>query len=117
MINNPNGELMRTTKLIPAIDFQTFAHCLHTAAWQPFFFLSHPQMLEEDGRHGVTGWVSGWLGGRGAQSVPNTPQRPTSSHTLNSVRYPGHQLTHSQQPAALTMSVCAAGSVCIYTAG
>lgn len=31
MINNPNGELMRTTKLIPAIDFQTLGHCLHTA--------------------------------------------------------------------------------------
>ncbi|KAM6969176.1 thyroid receptor-interacting protein 11 [Tautogolabrus adspersus] len=42
------------------------------------------KMLEEDGRHGVTGWVSSWLGGRGAQSVPNTPQRPTSTHVLNS---------------------------------
>uniref|UniRef100_A0AAQ5ZK34 GRIP domain-containing protein n=1 Tax=Amphiprion ocellaris TaxID=80972 RepID=A0AAQ5ZK34_AMPOC len=35
-------------------------------------------------RHGVTGWMSGWLGGRGAQSVPNTPQRPTSGQGLNS---------------------------------
>lgn len=43
------------------------------------------QMLEEDGRHGMTGWVSSWLGGRGAQSVPNTPQRPTSGQALNSV--------------------------------
>ncbi|KAM4540897.1 thyroid receptor-interacting protein 11 [Fundulus diaphanus] len=42
------------------------------------------QMLEDDGRHGVTGWVSSWLGGRGAQSVPNTPQRPTSGQGLNS---------------------------------
>lgn len=44
------------------------------------------QMLDEDGRHGVTGWVSSWLGGRGPQSVPNTPQRPTSGQALNSVR-------------------------------
>uniref|UniRef100_A0A3Q1EZX1 Thyroid hormone receptor interactor 11 n=1 Tax=Acanthochromis polyacanthus TaxID=80966 RepID=A0A3Q1EZX1_9TELE len=42
------------------------------------------KMLEEDSRHGVTGWMSGWLGGRGAQSVPNTPQRPTSGQGLNS---------------------------------
>ncbi|KAK5857955.1 hypothetical protein PBY51_011163 [Eleginops maclovinus] len=42
------------------------------------------KMLEEDGRQGVTGWVSNWLGGKGAQSVPNTPQRPTSAQTLNS---------------------------------
>ncbi|XP_017271792.1 thyroid receptor-interacting protein 11 [Kryptolebias marmoratus] len=42
------------------------------------------KMLEEDGRHGVTGWVSSWLGARGAQSVPNTPQRPTSGQGLNS---------------------------------
>ncbi|XP_033498539.1 thyroid receptor-interacting protein 11 [Epinephelus lanceolatus] len=41
------------------------------------------KMLEEDGRHGVTGWVSSWLGGRGAQSVPNTPQRPTSGQGFN----------------------------------
>lgn len=50
-------------------------------------------MLEEDGRHGVTGWVSSWLGGRGAQSVPNTPQRPTSSQSLNSVRSNTHKDT------------------------
>lgn len=42
------------------------------------------KMLEEDAQHGVTGWVSSWLGGRGAQSVPNTPQRPTSGQGLNS---------------------------------
>ncbi|KAK2826634.1 hypothetical protein Q5P01_020848 [Channa striata] len=42
------------------------------------------RLLEEDGRHGVTGWMSSWLGGRGAQSVPNTPQRPTSGQGLNS---------------------------------
>uniref|UniRef100_H3DG71 Thyroid hormone receptor interactor 11 n=1 Tax=Tetraodon nigroviridis TaxID=99883 RepID=H3DG71_TETNG len=42
------------------------------------------KMLEEDGRHGVTGWVSSWLGGRGAQSVPSTPQRPTAGQALNS---------------------------------
>ncbi|KAF7658650.1 hypothetical protein LDENG_00009820 [Lucifuga dentata] len=42
------------------------------------------KMLEEDGRHGVTGWMSSWLGGRGAQSVPNTPQRPTTGQGLNS---------------------------------
>uniref|UniRef100_A0AAQ5Z329 GRIP domain-containing protein n=1 Tax=Amphiprion ocellaris TaxID=80972 RepID=A0AAQ5Z329_AMPOC len=46
--------------------------------------LSREDMLEEDSRHGVTGWMSGWLGGRGAQSVPNTPQRPTSGQGLNS---------------------------------
>ncbi|XP_010749725.3 thyroid receptor-interacting protein 11 [Larimichthys crocea] len=42
------------------------------------------KMLDEDNRHGVSGWVSSWLGGRGAQSVPNTPQRPTSGQGLNS---------------------------------
>ncbi|XP_005934088.1 thyroid receptor-interacting protein 11 [Haplochromis burtoni] len=42
------------------------------------------KMMEEDRGHGVTGWVSNWLGGRGAQSVPNTPQRPTSGQGLNS---------------------------------
>lgn len=42
------------------------------------------KMLEDDSRHGVSGWVSSWLGGRGAQSVPNTPQRPTSGQGLNS---------------------------------
>ncbi|XP_077394729.1 thyroid receptor-interacting protein 11 [Festucalex cinctus] len=42
------------------------------------------KMLEEDTARGVTGWVSSWLGGRGAQSVPNTPQRPTSGHSFNS---------------------------------
>ncbi|XP_070698253.1 thyroid receptor-interacting protein 11 [Pempheris klunzingeri] len=41
-------------------------------------------MLEGDGRHGVTAWMSSWLGGRGAQSVPNTPQRPTSGQGFNS---------------------------------
>ncbi|PWA29733.1 hypothetical protein CCH79_00007885, partial [Gambusia affinis] len=41
-------------------------------------------ILEDDARHGVGGWVSSWLGGRGAQSVPNTPQRPTSGQGLNS---------------------------------
>ncbi|XP_046902004.1 thyroid receptor-interacting protein 11 isoform X3 [Hypomesus transpacificus] len=42
------------------------------------------QMLDEDGRHGVTGWVSSWLGGRAVQSVPNTPQRPTQGQGFNS---------------------------------
>ncbi|XP_068194786.1 thyroid receptor-interacting protein 11 [Antennarius striatus] len=47
------------------------------------------KMLEEDGRQGVTGWMSNWLGGRGAQSVPNTPtsgshQRPASGQGFNS---------------------------------
>ncbi|XP_068607857.1 thyroid receptor-interacting protein 11 [Brachionichthys hirsutus] len=42
------------------------------------------KMLEEGGRQGVTGWVSSWLGGRGAQSVPNTPQRPPGGQGLNS---------------------------------
>ncbi|XP_014824311.1 PREDICTED: thyroid receptor-interacting protein 11 [Poecilia mexicana] len=42
------------------------------------------QMLEDDSHHGVGGWVSSWLGGRGALSVPNTPQRPTSGQGLNS---------------------------------
>ncbi|XP_029349231.1 thyroid receptor-interacting protein 11 isoform X2 [Echeneis naucrates] len=42
------------------------------------------KMLEEDGRHGVTGWMSNWLGSRGTKSVPNTPQRPNSGQGLNS---------------------------------
>uniref|UniRef100_A0A8C2YYP1 Thyroid hormone receptor interactor 11 n=1 Tax=Cyclopterus lumpus TaxID=8103 RepID=A0A8C2YYP1_CYCLU len=42
------------------------------------------KMLGEDGPHGVTGWMSNWLGGRGAQSVPNTPQKPTSGQGFNS---------------------------------
>ncbi|RVE57578.1 hypothetical protein OJAV_G00217560 [Oryzias javanicus] len=42
------------------------------------------KMLEEDVQRGVTGWVSSWLGGRGAQSVPNTPQRPGAGTGLNS---------------------------------
>uniref|UniRef100_A0A1A7WV83 Thyroid hormone receptor interactor 11 n=3 Tax=Nothobranchiidae TaxID=405002 RepID=A0A1A7WV83_9TELE len=42
------------------------------------------KMLEEDARRGVTGWMSSWLGGKGAQSVPNTPQRPGSDQGLNS---------------------------------
>ncbi|XP_024130642.1 thyroid receptor-interacting protein 11 [Oryzias melastigma] len=42
------------------------------------------KMLEEDVQRGVTGWVSSWLGGRGAQSVPNTPQRPGAGPGLNS---------------------------------
>uniref|UniRef100_A0A665W3I6 GRIP domain-containing protein n=1 Tax=Echeneis naucrates TaxID=173247 RepID=A0A665W3I6_ECHNA len=46
--------------------------------------LSREDMLEEDGRHGVTGWMSNWLGSRGTKSVPNTPQRPNSGQGLNS---------------------------------
>ncbi|XP_056445852.1 thyroid receptor-interacting protein 11 isoform X2 [Gadus chalcogrammus] len=42
------------------------------------------KMLEEDGRPGVTGWVSSWLGGRGPYSVPSTPPRPGPGQTLNS---------------------------------
>ncbi|XP_051942917.1 thyroid receptor-interacting protein 11 [Hippocampus zosterae] len=41
------------------------------------------KMLEEDTARGVSGWVSSWLVGRGAQSVPNTPQRPTSGNRFN----------------------------------
>ncbi|XP_060727570.1 thyroid receptor-interacting protein 11 [Tachysurus vachellii] len=43
------------------------------------------KMLEEqEGGKGVTGWVSGWLGGsRAVQSVPTTPQRPTQTRNLN----------------------------------
>ncbi|XP_072533415.1 thyroid receptor-interacting protein 11 isoform X2 [Salminus brasiliensis] len=42
------------------------------------------QMLSDEGKKGVTGWVSGWLGGgRAVQSVPNTPQRPTHTQNLN----------------------------------
>ncbi|XP_053357855.1 thyroid receptor-interacting protein 11 [Clarias gariepinus] len=42
------------------------------------------KMLEEEGRKGMTGWVSGWLGGsRAVQSVPTTPQRPTHAQNLN----------------------------------
>ncbi|KAI4905023.1 hypothetical protein NFI96_020183 [Prochilodus magdalenae] len=38
------------------------------------------KLLEDEGRRGVTGWVSGWLGSsRAVQSVPNTPQRPTQN--------------------------------------
>uniref|UniRef100_A0A665W3C9 GRIP domain-containing protein n=1 Tax=Echeneis naucrates TaxID=173247 RepID=A0A665W3C9_ECHNA len=42
------------------------------------------EQLFEDGRHGVTGWMSNWLGSRGTKSVPNTPQRPNSGQGLNS---------------------------------
>ncbi|MGH0169066.1 UNVERIFIED_CONTAM: hypothetical protein FKN15_078441 [Acipenser sinensis] len=38
--------------------------------------------LMVEGR-GVTGWVSSWLGGRSAQSVPNTPLRPGHASVLN----------------------------------
>ncbi|KAL4656205.1 thyroid receptor-interacting protein 11-like [Arapaima gigas] len=41
------------------------------------------KLLEEEGRRGVTGWVSSWLGGRAAQSVPSTPQRPGAPQSLN----------------------------------
>uniref|UniRef100_A0A673H3Z4 Thyroid receptor-interacting protein 11-like n=1 Tax=Sinocyclocheilus rhinocerous TaxID=307959 RepID=A0A673H3Z4_9TELE len=40
------------------------------------------ELLQEEGKSGMTGWVSGWLGGRAVQSIPNTPQRPTQN--LNS---------------------------------
>ncbi|XP_065152505.1 thyroid receptor-interacting protein 11 [Paramisgurnus dabryanus] len=42
------------------------------------------ELLQQEGKSGVTGWVSSWLGGRSAQSVPNTPQRPTHVQNLNS---------------------------------
>uniref|UniRef100_A0A671QWI8 Thyroid receptor-interacting protein 11-like n=1 Tax=Sinocyclocheilus anshuiensis TaxID=1608454 RepID=A0A671QWI8_9TELE len=42
------------------------------------------KLISEEERSGVTGWVSSWLGGRGVQSVPNTPQRPTHTQSLNS---------------------------------
>lgn len=42
------------------------------------------ELLQEEGNSGMTGWVSSWLGGRGVQSVPNTPQRPTHAQNLNS---------------------------------
>ncbi|KAK2896885.1 hypothetical protein Q8A67_011373 [Cirrhinus molitorella] len=42
------------------------------------------ELLQEEGKSGVTGWVSSWLGGRAVQSVPNTPQRPTHAQNLNS---------------------------------
>ncbi|XP_050981409.1 thyroid receptor-interacting protein 11 [Labeo rohita] len=42
------------------------------------------ELLQEEGKSGVTGWVSSWLGGRAVQSVPNTPQRPTHVQNLNS---------------------------------
>ncbi|XP_052007166.1 thyroid receptor-interacting protein 11 [Xyrauchen texanus] len=42
------------------------------------------QLLQEEGKSGMTGWVSSWLGGRAVQSVPNTPQRPTHAQSLNS---------------------------------
>uniref|UniRef100_A0A8C2ISR9 Thyroid hormone receptor interactor 11 n=1 Tax=Cyprinus carpio TaxID=7962 RepID=A0A8C2ISR9_CYPCA len=42
------------------------------------------ELLQEEGKSGVTGWVSSWLGGRAVQSVPNTPQRPTHTQNLNS---------------------------------
>uniref|UniRef100_A0AAR2L6K1 GRIP domain-containing protein n=1 Tax=Pygocentrus nattereri TaxID=42514 RepID=A0AAR2L6K1_PYGNA len=42
------------------------------------------KILDDEGKKGVTGWVSGWLGGsRAVQSVPNTPQRPTHTQNLN----------------------------------
>lgn len=42
------------------------------------------QLLQEEVKSGMTGWVSSWLGGRAVQSVPNTPQRPTQAQSLNS---------------------------------
>ncbi|XP_077416124.1 thyroid receptor-interacting protein 11 [Vanacampus margaritifer] len=42
------------------------------------------KLLEEDTARGMTGWVSSWLGVRGAQSVLATPLRPTSEHSFNS---------------------------------
>ncbi|XP_052468774.1 thyroid receptor-interacting protein 11 [Carassius gibelio] len=42
------------------------------------------ELLQEEGKSGMTGWVSSWLGGRAVQSVPNTPQRPTHAQNLNS---------------------------------
>ncbi|KAF4105936.1 thyroid receptor-interacting protein 11 [Onychostoma macrolepis] len=42
------------------------------------------ELLQEEGKSGVTGWVSSLLGGRAVQSVPNTPQRPTHTQNLNS---------------------------------
>lgn len=42
------------------------------------------QLLKEEVKSGMTGWVSSWLGGRAVQSVPNTPQRPTQAQSLNS---------------------------------
>ncbi|TRY86805.1 hypothetical protein DNTS_020526 [Danionella cerebrum] len=41
------------------------------------------QLLQEEGKSGMTGWVSSWLGNRGVQSVPNTPQRPEQAQNLN----------------------------------
>uniref|UniRef100_A0A4W4HJC8 GRIP domain-containing protein n=1 Tax=Electrophorus electricus TaxID=8005 RepID=A0A4W4HJC8_ELEEL len=38
--------------------------------------------LDKEGR-GVTKWVSDWFGGNRAQSVPNTPQKPTHTQNLN----------------------------------
>lgn len=42
------------------------------------------ELLQEEGKSGVTGWVSSLLGGRAVQSVPNTPQRPTHTQNFNS---------------------------------
>uniref|UniRef100_A0A8C9RCH5 Thyroid hormone receptor interactor 11 n=1 Tax=Scleropages formosus TaxID=113540 RepID=A0A8C9RCH5_SCLFO len=41
------------------------------------------KLLEEEGRRGVTGWMSSWLGGRAVQSVPTTPQRPGVTQPFN----------------------------------
>ncbi|XP_035249905.1 thyroid receptor-interacting protein 11 [Anguilla anguilla] len=41
------------------------------------------KLLLEEGRRGLTGWVSGWLGERAVQSVPSTPQRPGTIPGLN----------------------------------
>uniref|UniRef100_A0A672P5E9 Thyroid receptor-interacting protein 11-like n=1 Tax=Sinocyclocheilus grahami TaxID=75366 RepID=A0A672P5E9_SINGR len=46
--------------------------------------LDRDEVSEVRGKSGVTGWVSSWLGGRAVQSVPNTPQRPTHTQSLNS---------------------------------
>lgn len=61
-------------------------------------------MLEEEGRKGMTGWVSGWLGGaRGAQSVPTTPQRPTYNQNLNGVSFfPSYYTVRVQDMHALS---------------
>ncbi|XP_039598213.1 thyroid receptor-interacting protein 11 isoform X1 [Polypterus senegalus] len=40
------------------------------------------ELLIEEHR-GVTGWMTGWLGGRNVQSVPNTPMKGTPASSFN----------------------------------
>lgn len=72
----------------------THKHSLWPTVLLTYCFL-FMQLLQEEGKSGVTGWVSSLLGGRAVQSVPNTPQRPTHTQNLNSVGTHRNAWTHT----------------------